>query len=337
MRLIRADGEVVQDRDMRAKAAEWQSVSDTLAMNDMVLIRQQDWLLTHRAHLYAHLKATLLAEDESEFEGKLCFGMPVTTVDTAIGMVTFADGSAAQGDIIIGADGVHSKTRLAISPSINPYRSSRSAFRFLVPRDKALEDPRTAEFFSRENCMEHWYSADCKAVVYPCARNEVLNFVCIHPAQLSRTPNLGANRATKRELMQVFDDFDPVLLAMFEKAVPGSLDVYPLLDMDSLPTFVHERLVLIGDAAHPLLPYLAQGAAMAIEDAVALGVMLCAGTKPEEVRERLDMFNEARFERTAALQKFSRIVGEDGIGDGGVNGRRLSGEFNWKGGFVRKG
>lgn len=252
--------------------------------------------------------------------------MRVTSVDPQNGIVRFADGSGAQGDVILGADGVHSKTRLAISDAIHPFRSEKSAFRFLVPREEALDDPRTRKFFERENCMEHWYSSDCKVVVYPCVENEVLNFVCIHPAHLSPTPHNGANPATRGDLLKVFKDFDLILLAMFEKAIPDTLDVYPLQDMDVLPTFVNERLALLGDAAHPLLPYLAQGAAMAIEDATSLGVMLSCGTKPEEVRERLKMYNEARYERAGALQRYSRIVGEDGMGKGGLG--RLSGALS---------
>ena len=80
--------------------------------------------------------------------------------------------------------------------------------------------------------------------------------------------------------------------------------------MDQLPTFVHELMALIGEAAHPLLPHQGQGAGMAIEDAAYLTVILSDLKSVAEMPERLKLYNEARYERAHTVQQFSRLIGQ---------------------------
>lgn len=175
--------------------------------------------------------------------------------------------------------------------------------------------------------MDMWYSADRKIVLYPCDDNTSLNFVCIHPAELSRTQEDYNAAASKAHLLEIYSDFDPIALAFLRLADDASLKVYPLLDMDALPTFVKERLALIGDAAHPFLPHLAQGGAQAIEDGVSLGVFLDRTVTREEVVSRLRLYNEARYDRATTIQSYTRIVGGDGIASNDQAGKDLAREF----------
>ncbi len=78
--------------------------------------------------------------------------------------------------------------------------------------------------------------------------------------------------------------------------------------MKQLPTFFNDRLALVGDAAHPFAPYLAQGEAQAIEDAVSLGVVLGASITTAEVPERLQLYNKARYTRASIIQDYGRLV-----------------------------
>lgn len=98
--------------------------------------------------------------------------------------------------------------------------------------------------------------------------------------------------------------------SIIEKA-EEDIKVWKLLDMDKLPTFVHERLALLGDAAHPFLPHQGQGGGQAIEDAVALAALLPLGTSRKDIPERLQLYNECRYERSHKIQDFTRTAGKD--------------------------
>jgi hypothetical protein len=92
--------------------------------------------------------------------------------------------------------------------------------------------------------------------------------------------------------------------------------------MDKLPTFVHERFALLGDAAHPFLPHQGQGGGQAIEDAVALGALLPLGTTRHDIPERLRLYNECRYERAHKIQDFTRTAGKD-AGELAAEGKKL--------------
>jgi 2-polyprenyl-6-methoxyphenol hydroxylase-like FAD-dependent oxidoreductase len=107
-------------------------------------------------------------------------------------------------------------------------------------------------------------------------------------------------------LLAVFNYFNPKVLKLVVKADPHTLKLWPLLDMNTLPTWVEDRLAVLGDAAHPFLPYRASGGAMAIEDAVSLAVMLPAGIERHEVPERLRVYEKARHQRATTIQEMTR-------------------------------
>lgn len=81
--------------------------------------------------------------------------------------------------------------------------------------------------------------------------------------------------------------------------------------MAQLPTFIHGRLALLGDAAHPFLPHQGQGGGQAIEDAVALAALLPLGTQPHDIPDRLQLYNSCRYERSHKIQQFTRTAGKD--------------------------
>ena len=255
---------------------------------------------------------------------KINYSKKAINVNAEAGTLSLADGSIAHGDVIIGADGVHSNTRSVVDPAIRAKTGRHNAFRFLVTEEDALADPRTAEFFSSRSTMDLWYAEDRKVVVYRCADNKLLNFVCIHPAHLSAASEGYNTLADQSLLLEIFKDFHPNLCAMLEKANPQSLRVYPLYDMENLLTFVNGKLALIGDAAHPFLPHLGQGGAMAIEDGVSLGVMLSNLGSPSDAPARLQLYNEARYTRATQIQRFTRIVGGDGVKEDQTSGEKLS-------------
>lgn len=99
--------------------------------------------------------------------------------------------------------------------------------------------------------------------------------------------------------------------------------------MDTLPDYVHGRLALLGDAAHPFTPHLAQGGAMAMEDGVSLGILLSQLRSTDEVPERLRLYSKARYARATEIQNLSRLVGhENSDSDIGENVEKWKGIYS---------
>jgi 2-polyprenyl-6-methoxyphenol hydroxylase-like FAD-dependent oxidoreductase len=273
----------------------------------------QEWLLAHRIHLHETLKATATSKDLSGIPVELYLSSPVIDVDPSSATITLKDATSVQGDAVIGADGVHSRTRLHVPGAevAQPFSSGKSAFRFMIERSTALQDPVTRKFAEKPGELIIWYAADRRLVMYPTSDNTLLNFVCIHPEAASKTSDDWDTQATHKMLLDVYQEFAPAAKALIAKADAASLKSWRLLDLPVLPTWSHARLVLIGDAAHPFLPHQGQGAGCAIEDAAALSVVLERGLAAKEIPSRLKLWERIRYERANRLQEYSRIAGRD--------------------------
>lgn len=114
---------------------------------------------------------------------------------------------------------------------------------------------------------------------------------------------------SKERMLGIYKHFDSSIRAIIGRAEDPN--VWKLLDMDKMPSFVNEKLALIGDAAHPFLPHQGQGGGQAIEDAVALAALLPLGTSSQEIPERLQLYNDCRYERSHKIQEFTRLAGRD--------------------------
>ena len=284
--------------------------------------------MAHRAHLHTQLKNTATAQKGLGIPAILHTSSRISTVDAEKAILSFEDGSTRSCDVVIGADGIHSNTRRAVvSNAPEPYKGKHNAFRFIIPRQTVLEDSQTEYIGRVYGSMDMWYAADRKIVLYPTTNNQLLNFVCIHPASLSGVSNDYNTAASKTKLLDVYKDFEPSVVKMISKADAETIKMYPLFDMQQLPTFVRARLALIGDAAHPFTPHLAQGGAQAIEDAASLGVMLGRGVTAAEVPARLELYNKARYTRASNIQEYSRIVGGDGTTASNHDGSKFKGEL----------
>lgn len=275
------------------------------------LCHVQEWLLVHRAHLHEALK------EKAHGPGKgkpaiLRTSSKVADIDPESATIVFEDGTAVQGDLIIGADGVHSATRCHVrGGDVKTFSSEKNAFRFMVSRKDLLDDPETADLFRVPGSLDGWKNANSRIIVYPCVHNQILNFVCIHPDSLSNTEVTDGWQQSvgKGTLLSIYQDFNPRIRKALDKADPETLKIWPLLDLDMLPSWVNERFALIGDAAHPFLPYRASGGAMAIEDGLSLAAMLPGDVNKEDILERLKLYETARHERVTTIQEFTRESG----------------------------
>lgn len=114
-------------------------------------------------------------------------------------------------------------------------------------------------------------------------------------------------------MLKVYKDFSEPLRKLISKVDPADLKVWQLLDMETMATWVNNKLCLLGDAAHPFTPHQGQGAGQAMEDAAALAVVLPAHTAPSAVPDRLKVYEKIRYDRAHAIQEYSRLAGLDWV------------------------
>ncbi|KJR86272.1 salicylate hydroxylase [Sporothrix schenckii 1099-18] len=280
---------------------------------------QHPWVLSHRVSLHNELKRVATAEAGDGPPAVLKVGSRVVSVDPETATVTLEDGTTVSGDLVLGADGVSSVTRSCIGgDTIKPFPSGGSAFRFLVPRQKVLDNPSTAHLGARperDGYMTMWYGRDRRLVMYPCVNNTVLNFVGLHPSALTSTDSNSkstwSGEGSKTALLDVYKEFGPAVHDLLSLVDSADLKLWTLLDMDQLPSWTTGKLALLGDAAHPFLPHQGQGGGMAIEDAASLVALLRAGTPRSELPGRLALYQDIRMYRAHKVQADTRQAGAD--------------------------
>ncbi|PLB48304.1 FAD/NAD(P)-binding domain-containing protein [Aspergillus steynii IBT 23096] len=279
------------------------------------------WQLSHRIDLHETLKAKATSPEGPGTPVTIHLRCKVVTCDPDVPSLTLGDGRVIQGDLVIGADGVHSVLRSIISQEdIQPQPSGGSAFRFLIPISKVEANPETRNLVARPGEIQRWDGVYKRLVIYPCRNNTELNFVCLHPDAESQNSTEGWNIAGSRDhLLEVYREFHPSMKALLAMADPASIKLWRLLDRKPLATWVHAKACLLGDAAHPFLPYQGQGGAQAIEDGAALAALLPVGTCPGDVPARLKLYMKCRYERATLVQDLSRqaafkVSADDDVG-----------------------
>ncbi|MEV7733060.1 FAD-dependent monooxygenase [Streptomyces sp. NPDC088921] len=242
----------------------------------------------HRADLLNALRSAVPAD--SLHLGRRCVAVEFEG-DQAV--LRFEDGETVRPDILIGADGVHSRVRSAIVGPTQTRESGICAYRALVPAHKAPA-------FARRHAQTLWIGPDHHLVHYPVSGGDYVNLVAFAPAGASSVESWTAT-ATLGELLDEFDGWDPRLVELIRSAdTPGR---WALLDREPLDHWHRGNATLLGDAAHPMFPFFAQGAAQAIEDAAVLA--LCLAEDQESPSAALGRYEELRRRRTARLQEIS--------------------------------
>ncbi|KAI9149641.1 FAD-dependent monooxygenase OpS4 [Paramyrothecium foliicola] len=277
-------------------------------------IWEQPWMLTHRARLHEELKRLAVQQDAPGIPAVIKTSSKVADVDCSNASVKLLDGSTYAGDLVLGADGVSSMVRTAVAgPEIKPFGSGKSAFRFLIPCSKIAGNPQTEHFLNRNGYMSMWHGADRSIVMYPCENNTVMNCAAIHPSEVSSAVNTGgwSSTANKQLLLDTYRNFGESVNSLLSLVDDADLKVWTLLDMAQLSTWVNERTALLGDAAHPFLPFQGQGGGIAIEDAASISALLPRGTTPDDVPQRLNLYETLRRDRAHTIQEFTRSAGRN--------------------------
>ena len=212
----------------------------------------------------------------------------------------FANGARAEGDLLIGADGLKSRVRALLWGEQDARFTFQVAYRFLVPAEagrRFLQFGRSAVFQGPGRVFNR----------YTIRGGALINCVGIARAE-AWLDDGWTIPATRQEMLNAYQDWHPDVTGLIQQA--GQINKWGLLDRPPLDRWSQGAVSLLGDAAHPMLPFLGLGAAMAIEDAMVLARVL--GQSPDQTG--FDRYETARRPRAGQVQEKSaqqgRIVQE---------------------------
>lgn len=251
----------------------------------------------------ADLQTVLLDAVRAQPSIRLVFGRTVRSVDTegeAVSVATDSSGSAEtyRGACLIGADGLWSRVAQAIGDQTEADFSGYVAWRGLIPTDQA-----PPPFRRKETGL--WLGPGAHVVHYPLRAGKMVNIVAVIA---DRNSEPGWSRPGDPVTFERrFRGWSRELAALF--APVPEWQVWSLFDRTPRARWVNGRVALLGDAAHPVLPFVAQGGALAIEDAAVL--VKCLAAKPGDVPAALLAYEVARRPRARRVQAAARANGRN--------------------------
>ena len=244
----------------------------------------------HRADLHQ----ALLTAAERNPAISIRMNAALTTIDTSARDsidLTFADGATAAGAALIGADGVWSRAREVVAPDFVPAHSGYCAYRTVLPIERAGDLDAAV--------VGAWLSPCAHVVHYPVLAGRALNVVVI-----VREPWSGDQWNTPAEASAVMRAVAPFALGLRDAlGLASEWHTWSLPQPVKLDHWHRGRIALVGDAAHAMLPFFAQGAAVALEDATALAAALVAS--PDDLVSAFEHYHARRFRRVARVQSAS--------------------------------
>lgn len=246
------------------------------------------YYLLHRGDLHELLQRRV-PEDIIQLRSRL-----VSLTERHDGVqLRFEDGSTTRADIVVGADGVHSTVRDSLLQSTEPSFTGKVAYRAVFGVELitgGLPGPSTK-----------WWGPDRHIVIYYVSAGREVYFTTAVPDESWDVESYSAH-GDLGELRAAFDGFHREVGSVLEGC--PAVHKWAIYDRSPLPTWHTGRVVLLGDACHPMTPYMAQGAATAMEDAVVLS--RCLRAHEMEPGAALPRFEALRKPRTSAIQAGSR-------------------------------
>lgn len=205
----------------------------------------------------------------------------------------FENGAAAETDLLVGADGIHSNVRRLTFGPEKPRFTGCVAWRGLVPAERIAH-------LDIEVASHNWMGPDAHCVHYWVAAKKLMNVVCV-VEHGTWTDESWITRGDVAEVLRRYEGWHPIVRGLIG-AFPETF-IWALHDRAELPHWTKGRVTLLGDACHPMLPMMAQGAAQSIEDGAALASLLKA--MPDDVPEALLRYEAIRKPRATRLQEAS--------------------------------
>jgi len=218
---------------------------------------------------------------------------------TSTTVVTCENGESYEADIVLGADGLRSNVRKAIVDDGDPICSAYVAYRGTIP----IEEVSASAGFDN---VVVWTGPDMHLVQYPVRRGELYNQVAVFKSRRYMAGGAGDDWGLPDEMDEMFGR--GVDLVRSGIAQMGRSRRWPMFDRNPIPNWTRNRVTLLGDAAHPMLQYLAQGAAQALEDTAVLAAAIA--DHPADPATAFRLYQKERAPRTARVQTQARAWGD---------------------------
>ncbi|KAJ9206566.1 hypothetical protein DTO164E3_807 [Paecilomyces variotii] len=233
----------------------------------------------------------------------------VRVADDFEAKVQLESGEWISGDVVIAADGIKSDIRRQIASHHGVHDTvlptGDAAYRILIPKEKMQGDQRALDLLN-SNVGMRWMGPGGHIMAYPIKKNTVYNMVLLHP-QKADSPNEESwtKKGDKQEMLSFYQNWDDLVRSLLSYVPDGEVMEWTLNSHMPLPSWVENKCVLMGDACHPMLPYVAQGAAQAIEDAA---VLTCALSLTDSVPTALSVYEIVRKERAERIQQSAAVT-----------------------------
>jgi 2-polyprenyl-6-methoxyphenol hydroxylase-like FAD-dependent oxidoreductase len=218
--------------------------------------------------------------------------------DTEKARVTFENGAVVEADLVVGADGIHSAMQRFVTEQATPVFSGQISYRGVLDTARVPWWP--------ERIFQVWMGEGKHVIVFPVRAGRMLNFVCFVPAEEAMRESWSAP-GDPDALRAAFAGFAAPVTDLLQQV--DATFWWGLYDREPLAEWTRGRLALLGDAAHPMLPHLGQGANQSIEDAFALAAVL-RDAPSADVPAALRHYARVRRRRTDVVQANSRRNGE---------------------------
>jgi len=217
--------------------------------------------------------------------------------DPSMARVSFANGATVEADMVIAADGIHSELRRYVFPPSTPVPAGSVAYRGLVPHERVPDWP--------TDRWQMWLGKGKHFLAFPVRAGKLINYVGFVPSDEAMKESWSAP-GDPDVLRQEFAGWDARIHQLLDKVQVTFR--WALYDREPLPVWTRQRLSLLGDAAHPMLPHLGQGANQSIEDGMALATILVRADR-KTAPMALHAYERLRRERVAQVQRGARENG----------------------------
>ncbi|KAJ9610633.1 hypothetical protein H2200_005410 [Cladophialophora chaetospira] len=282
-------------------------------------------IVLHRVDLHEALKHRATSP---EYPGKpvsIRVSSRVVSCSCEDGTVELEGGEVLSADLIVGADGIKSAIRrYVLDKEVPTLPTGHSAYRMVIPVSSLLDE---AEFVKvidpRESVTTMVMAHDCRLIMGPAQNSSIYSIVALVPDERMNETAANSSWTTEGDLakmlqtFELFPDWAKVPLRLAEAA-----GLWQLRDLDPLPTWYKGRTILIGDAAHAMLPTQGQGASQSVEDAEALGAFFSHVEEGETWRREIESINKRVFDcrstRASTIQAYSRQTAKPATEKGGI-------------------